>query len=115
VISLHAGRLLLVCSRSDRTWHAQVMLGPKPELQIKADTGTIHLPDALLRAQSIYRAALVQLRPADGPVMCWDCLQWDMSQQRCALALPESKRSGGRYAARCEMYEPACGDRSRGA
>ena len=104
MISLHGGRLLLLCSRTDRTWHARVVLGPKPEHQIESDTGTVHLQDALLRGQSLYQAAVARLRPADAPVMCWDCLHWDMSKQRCAFELPESKRSGGRYAARCELY-----------
>ena len=107
MISLYAGRLLLVCSRADRTWHARVVLGPRAELQVEADTGTVQLQEALLRAQSIYRAAVIKLRPADSPRMCWDCLQWDMRNQRCDLRLPEAKRSGGRYAPRCEMFEPA--------
>jgi hypothetical protein len=107
MISLHAGRLLLVCSRSDRTWHARVVLGPKPEHQLEADTGTVHLQDALLRAQSIYQAALVQLRPEGGQRMCWDCLQWDLGRSRCELGIPEAKRSGGRFAPNCEMYEAA--------
>lgn len=106
MISLHAGRLLLVCSRSDRTWHARVLLGPKPEHQLEADTGTVHLPDALLRAQAIYQAALVKLR-SGGQRMCWDCLQWDMSRNRCELGIPEAKRSGGRFAPNCEVYEAA--------
>jgi hypothetical protein len=46
-----------------------------------------------------------KIRPFGGPLMCWDCLQWDTQRHCCALALPESKRSGGRYAARCEFYE----------
>jgi hypothetical protein len=106
MISLYAGRLLLVCSRADRTWHARVVLGPRAEHQLEADTGTVQLQEALLRAQSIFRAAVVQLRPEPNR-MCWDCLQWDMRVQSCALNLPEAKRSGGRYAPRCEMFEPA--------
>jgi hypothetical protein len=58
MISLHGGRLLLLCSRTDRTWHARVVLGPKPEHQIESDTGTVHLQDALLRGQSLYQAAV---------------------------------------------------------
>ena len=106
MISLYAGRLLLVCSRADRTWHARVVLGPRAEHQLEADTGAIQLQDALLRAQSIFRAAVTKLRP-EANRMCWDCLQWDMRHQRCVLCLPEAKRSGGRYAPRCEMFEPA--------
>lgn len=115
MIRLHAGRLLLVCDRLDRTWHARVILGPKPEHQLEADTGAVHLPDALLRAQKIYEAALLQLRPNGGQRMCWDCLQWDTRRSRCEIGLPESKQSGGRYAARCEIYEPAEGDQLHGA
>jgi hypothetical protein len=29
-----------------------------------------------------------------------------MRRQCCDLGLPESKRSGGRYALRCEMFQP---------
>jgi hypothetical protein len=107
MISLHAGRLLLVCKRCDGHWYARVVLGPKPEHQLEADTGTVRLQDALIRAQSIYQAAQSELRSLDHPPMCWDCHYWEMRQQGCGLALPESKRSGGRYAARCEMYERA--------
>lgn len=105
MIRLHAGRLLLVCDRADRTWHARVILGPKPEHQLEADTGTIQLQEALLRAQSIYQAALARIRPAGDALMCWDCLQWDVGRNKCELGIPESKRSGGRYAARCEMFD----------
>lgn len=104
MIRLHAGRLLLVCDRADKTWHARVILGPKPELQAEFDTGTIDLREAFVRAQRLYLAAVKKLRPVGSPRMCWDCEYWDMGPQRCAMGLPESKRSGGRYAARCEMY-----------
>ena len=106
MIRLHAGRLLLVCNRADRTWHARVTLGPKPEHQLEADTGTIQLQEALLRAQSIYQAALAKIRPANAALMCWDCLQWDAQLSRCELGIPECRRSGGRYAATCEMFDP---------
>ena len=104
MISLHAGRLLLICDRTDHNWHARVVLGPKPEHQLEMDTGTVHLQTALLKAQQIYQAARKKLRPADQPRMCWDCNYWHMRQQSCRLEVPESKRSGGRFAARCEMY-----------
>lgn len=104
MISLHGGRLLLLCSRTDRTWHARVVLGPKPEHQIEMDTGAVQLQAALIKAQHIYQAARAKLRPAGEPLMCWDCQHWQMRHQRCGLELPESKRTGGRYAARCELY-----------
>lgn len=107
MIRLYAGRLLLVCDRADRTWHARVVLGPRPEHQLEVDTGTVQLQEALLRAQSIFQAAVASIRPRDVPVMCWDCLQWDMGRQKCELMIPESKRSGGRYGANCEMFHRA--------
>jgi hypothetical protein len=107
MIRLHAGRLLLVCDRTDRSWHARVMLGPKAEHQVEVDTGTVHLPDALLRAESVFQAAVASIRPETASVMCWDCIQWEMSTQRCDLLLPESKRSGGRYAASCDFFQRA--------
>lgn len=110
MIRLRGGRLLLVCDRADRTWHARVVMGPKPEHQFEGDTGAVRLQDALIRAEAIYQAAAARLRPADAPLMCWDCAQWEMGEHRCGLALPESKKTGGRYAARCELYEDARGD-----
>lgn len=110
MISLYAGRLLLVCDRTDRNWHVRVLLGPKSEHQIESDTGTVHLQTALQRAQLVYKAAVLAIRPPGSARMCWDCLQWDMQRMRCELALPESRKTGGRYAARCEMYDPARGD-----
>jgi hypothetical protein len=107
MIRLHAGRLLLVCDRADRTWHARVILGPKPEHQLEIDTGSVDLREAFIRAQRIYVATRRKLRPDSEPRKCWDCGFWDMATQRCEMGLPESKRSGGRYAVRCELYERA--------
>ena len=107
MIRLHAGRLLLVCDRADRTWHARVILGPKPEHQLEVDTGSVDLREAFIRAQRIYVASRRKLRPESEPRKCWDCAYWDMGAQRCEMGLPESKRSGGRYAAKCELYERA--------
>jgi len=107
MISLHAGRLLLFCDRADRTWHCRVNLGPKAEHQLEADTGTVELQEALLRAQRIYQAAVLRIRPVGAPRMCWDCLQWEAARKACALGFPEARQTGGRYAVRCEIYEPA--------
>lgn len=104
MISLHAGRLLLFCDRADRTWRCRVNLGPKAEHQVEADTGALQLQEALVRAQSIYQAALARMRPADAPRMCWDCLQWDPTRKVCAVGFPEARQTGGRYAARCSIY-----------
>lgn len=109
MISFYGGRLLLVCDRSDRNWHARVVLGPKPEHQFEMSTGTVHLPDALIKGQSIFRAAVAKLRPVGSSRMCWDCCHWDMTKQRCHFELPESRKTGGRFAASCDIYEPAKG------
>lgn len=107
MISLHAGRLLLFCDRADRTWHCRVNLGPKAEHQLEADTGTVQLQEALMRAERIYQAAVLRIRPTGAPRMCWDCLQWELARKGCALDFPEARQTGGRFAARCEIYEPA--------
>jgi hypothetical protein len=104
MISLHAGRLLLFCDRADRTWHCRVNLGPRAEHQLEADTGTIQLQEALLRAQRIYQAAVLRIRPASSPRMCWDCLQWEPARKACTLGFPEARQTGGRFAARCDIY-----------
>jgi hypothetical protein len=106
MISLYGGRLLLFCDRADRTWHARVVLGPKPEHQLEADTGAIRLQDAMLRAQSVYQMALANIRPQGEPPMCWDCVQWETTRKRCNLEFPEARLTGGRFAARCELFVP---------
>jgi hypothetical protein len=107
MISLYGGRLLLFCDQLDHNWHAQIALGPKPEHRLTADTGTVHLSDALQRAVLIYKAAAGKMQVQGRAPMCWDCLQWDVGFKRCALEFPESKKSGGRYASRCSLYTPA--------
>ena len=107
MIRLHGGRLLLVCDRADRTWHARVILGPKPEHQVEIDTKSNDLHDALVCAHEIFDAAVASIRPETAEKMCWDCIQWEMSTQRCDLLIPESKRSGGRFAAVCELFDRA--------
>ncbi len=106
MISLYAGRLLLVCSRIRCTWVIRVTLGPKPEQQFEIDTGAKQLKDARAQAQLAFFDAVNRIRPADAPRMCWDCLQWNMRKQGCDLQLPEAKRTGGRYAPRCELFKP---------
>jgi hypothetical protein len=106
MISLHAGRLLLFCDRANQTWHCRVNLGPRAEHQLEADTGAIGLQEALLRAQRIYQAAVLHIRPVELPRMCWDCVQWEVTRKRCSLHFPEARQSGGRFAARCELFVP---------
>ena len=106
MISLYGGRLLLFCDRADRTWHCRVNLGPKAAHQLEADTGAIRLEDALLRAQSIFQMARAKIRPDGAPRMCWDCVQWEPTRKACGLEFPEARHSGGRFAARCELFVP---------
>jgi hypothetical protein len=104
MISLYGGRLLLFCDRAYRTWRVRVVLGPKAEHQVEADTEAIRLQDAMLRAQSIYQMARAKIRPNDAPRMCWDCIQWEATRKGCGLDFPEARQSGGRFAARCELF-----------
>ena len=104
MISLYGGRLLLFCDRADRTWHCRVNLGPKAAHQLEADTGAIRLQDAMLRAQSIYQMARAKIQPVGAMPICWDCVQWEVTRKRCNLDFPEARQSGGRFAARCELF-----------
>ena len=104
MISLYGGRLLLFCDRADRNWHCRVNLGPKAAHQLEEDTGAIRLQDALLRAQSIFQMARAKIRPDGAPRMCWDCVQWEPTRKACGLEFPEARHSGGRFAARCELF-----------
>lgn len=104
---MYGGRLQLVCSRADRTWHVRVVLGPRPEHQLEVDTGAQQLRDARAQAQLIYHDALRKVRPASEPIMCWDCEQWEVRRNRCGLDLPEARQSGGRFATRCSWFTPA--------
>jgi hypothetical protein len=47
---------------------------------------------------------LTRIRPAEAPRMCWDCVQWEATRKRCNLEFPEARQSGGRFAARCELF-----------
>jgi hypothetical protein len=106
MISLHAGRLLLTCERASQTWHAHIILGPKPEHQLVADTGTVDLRQAMERGQSYYMAFRAKARPVD-PVMCWDCIHWTPGGRgRCELEIPECRQTGGRFAPNCSVFKP---------
>lgn len=107
MISLYGGRLQLISDRADRTWHARVILGPKPEHMVEQSTGTIVLREALQRGQVIYRATVAEMRPAGHALICWDCTKWDLRTKRCWLEIPECRRTGGRFAANCEMFASA--------
>ena len=107
MIRLHNGRLLLICGNANQNWQIRVVLGPKPEHQIEVDAGTVYLQTALERAESLFRAAVARLRPVGTSSMCWDCVQWEMDRQRCGMFFPESRRSGGKFAARCSMFQTA--------
>ena len=106
MISLHAGRLLLTCERASQTWHAHIILGPKPEHQLIADTGTVDLRQAMERGQGYYMAFRAKARPVDS-VMCWDCIHWTPGGRgRCELEIPECRQTGGRFAATCSVFKP---------
>jgi hypothetical protein len=109
MISLHAGRLLLSCERASQTWHAHIILGPKPEHQLVADTGTVDLRQAMERGQNLYTAFRAKARPVEveTKVMCWDCIHWTPGGRgRCEMDIPESRQTGGRFAPSCAVFTP---------
>lgn len=107
MISLYGGRLQLVNENADRTWHVIVVLGPRPEHQLRLTTGVRNLHEALPRARMIFDDAQDTLRGGNGPAMCWDCVQWNVHINRCDLDVPECRSSGGRFAPRCAMFKAA--------
>ena len=109
MISLHAGRLLLLSERTSHTWHALIRLGPLPEHQLNADTGTLDLRQAMLRGQNLYLAFRAKARPVDpkAKVVCWDCIHWELrGRGRCTLNIPEARKTGGKFASKCSMFLP---------
>ena len=111
MISLHAGRLLLTCERASQTWHAHIILGPKPEHQLIADTGTVDLRQAMERGQNLYMAFRAKARPIEPDIeprrVCWDCIHWTPGGRgRCELEIPECRQTGGRFAATCAVFTP---------
>lgn len=109
MIALHAGRLLLTCEQSSQTWHARINIGPKPEHQLVIDTGTIDLRQAMERGNMHYQAFCAKARPVEpnAKVMCWDCLHWTPGGRgRCEIGLPEARKTGGRFAPNCSVFQP---------
>jgi hypothetical protein len=105
MISLHAGRLLLICERASQTWHAHINLGPKPEHQLVVDTGTVDLRQAMERGQLHYAA--FKAKAPRVQVMCWDCIHWTPGGRgRCEIDIPECRQTGGRFAANCAVFTP---------
>lgn len=109
MIALHAGRLLLTCEQSSQTWHARINIGPKPEHQLVIDTGTIDLRQAMERGNMHYQTFCAKARPVEpnAKVMCWDCLHWTPGGRgRCEIGLPEARKTGGRFAPNCSVFQP---------
>ena len=109
MISLHAGRLLLTCELTSQTWHAKIIVGPKPEHQLVVDTGTVDLQQAMVRGNMHYQAFRVKARPVEpaAKVMCWDCLHWaPVGRGRCELKIPEARKSNGKFAPDCSVFQP---------
>lgn len=109
MIALHAGRLLLTCEQSSQTWHARINIGPKPEHQLVVDTGTVDLRQAMERGNMHYQAFCAKARPVEpnAKVMCWDCLHWTPGGRgRCEIGLPEARKTGGRFAPNCSVFQP---------
>jgi hypothetical protein len=105
MISLHAGRLLLTCERASQTWHAHIILGPKPEHQLVVDTCTVDLRQAMERGQYHYKAFKETAPPVQR--MCWDCIHWTPGTPgRCEIDIPECRQTGGRFAPNCAVFTP---------
>jgi len=108
MITLYAGRLVIERRRLSENWQATIRLAGAPERHI--DLCTPDVREAFIRAQHHYMA-LRNGQTFDevqeehrGKVKCWSCMQWLPRSNECSFGFPEARQTGGRYAARCELF-----------
>jgi hypothetical protein len=119
VISFYHGRLQIDRRSLCENWRAIVRM-PRSD-QIEIDLGTPDMREAHLRAQYHY-LALRMKQPIEEvkeiyrkKAACWSCGQWLPLAGECSFGFPEARQTGGRFAARCDLYDDGTGsDRTAG-
>lgn len=108
MITLYAGRLVIERRKLSDNWSATIKLAHQAERVI--DLCTPDVREAFIRAQHHYLALRhgqtfeeVQ-EESRGKVKCWSCVQWLPRSNECSFGFPEARQTGGKYAARCELY-----------
>lgn len=119
MISFYHGRLLIDRRSLSENWRAIIRL-PRMD-RVEIDLCTPDMREAYLRAQYHYLALRMQ-QPIEEvkelyrrKAVCWNCIQWSPLSSECSFGFPEARQTGGRFAARCELYNDGKGsDRTTG-
>lgn len=108
MIVLYGGRLVIQRRLLSENWKATIKVPTKNKAMI--DLGTPDVREAFIRAQNHYlalrtnRAVAEVENEAISTIKCWSCLNWLPRTNECSFGFPEARQTGGRYAARCELY-----------
>lgn len=110
MISLFGGRLALSYDLASHQWMAEIKLSPNAEHQITLPTNERDARKAMQYGLSFYDVFSAKVRQdleIKGGLMCWDCLHWEPADRgRCLLRIPEARKTGGRFAAGCNLFTP---------
>jgi len=109
MITLYGGRLILERRKLSENWRAIINI---PGLdQHTIDLCTPDLREAFIRGQYHY-IALRNRQPVEEIIeiyhhkaKCWSCVQWLPRLNECSFGFPEARQTGGRFAARCALYD----------
>ena len=109
MIVLYSGRVIVERLRLSDNWRAKFRLPGRPETIL--DLCTPDVREAYIRAQYHY-LALRKNQPIEeiesefhGKAKCWSCIHWLPRGNECSLGFPEARQNGGRFAARCGLYD----------
>lgn len=108
MIVLYGGRLVLERRSLSQNWKATLKIPAKGKVTI--DLGTPDVREAFIRGQNHYLAvrtdrSVQEIEEETSSVTkCWSCLNWLPRSNKCSFGFPEARQTGGRYAAKCELY-----------
>lgn len=108
MIVLYGGRLILERRRLSENWKATLKVPTKGKITV--DLGTPDVRQAFIRGQNHYLARRTDRNVEEvalealGAIKCWSCINWLPRNNECSFGFPEARQTGGRYAAKCELY-----------
>ena len=108
MIVLYGGRLVLERRRLTENWKATLKIPTKGKVTV--DLGTSDVRQAFIRGQHHYLAVRTDRTVEDieqeamATTKCWSCINWSPLSNECSFGFPEARQTGGRYAAKCELY-----------
>lgn len=109
MIQLHSGRVTLSRPSLSSNWLGRFCLSVKDVRLI--DLGTKDLRRAYVKAYNYYSALAKRISLEEAEALncakakCWSCLNWLPRNGDCAFEFPEARQTGGRFAARCPLYD----------